>query len=392
MGGLRPVADVGIVGGGQLARMTLQAAVSLGVSTRVLAGNEGAPTTGVFAEVVRGAPTIERLEAFSRTCAVTTFEHEQVDPRDVEVLEGLGRAVRPGSATLRLATDKAAQRRAFAEAGLPVPAFAVARSVVDVVRFGGEHGWPLVAKAPRGGFDGRGVWFVDRAEDAVPALALAGGRLLLEPALLIEAEVAVVLARRPSGHITTYPVLATVQEAGICRVVQAPSGLPAALEAQAIGIAHSVAELTGSVGILAVELFVVGGRLIVNEIAARPHNSAHLTIDAAVTSQFENHLRAVLDLPLGATDLRAPAAAMANVLATDATTDPRAALPRALALGDVHVHLYGKAPRPGRKIGHVAVLGDDPHDAAARATAAADLLGAPGSSAEPSREAVPAWA
>jgi 5-(carboxyamino)imidazole ribonucleotide synthase len=284
----------------------------------------------------------------------------------------------PGATTLTCAVDKLVQRRTLQAAGLPVPVFDQARSAADVERFGDEHGWPVAVKTPTGGYDGRGVWLATDLAGAAEPLAL-GRTLLVEEGLDLSAELAVVLARRPGGETVVYPLLETVQRDGICQQVRVPAGVDQDLVTQARDVALAVAEAVEAVGILAVELFVAtDGRLLVNEIAARPHNSGHLSIEACETSQFENHLRAVLDLPLGSTELRRPAAVMANILATDETTDPHRRLSDALELGPVHVHLYGKASRKGRKIGHVTVLADTVPVAADLAVRAATVLGGPG--------------
>lgn len=368
---------VGIVGGGQLARMTVLAAGRLGVQVRVLATPKDESARAVWPHVEDGDPDDARvLERFSRECDVLTFDHESVDPEIVEALTVLGRAVRPGAASLRMC-DKAAQRAALATLGFPVPAFTVARTVAEIEEFARANGgWPVYAKAPRGGYDGKGVRLVDGSEQAMVALALArgGGPLLVEEALPVDRELSVLLARRPGGEMVVYPVTETFQRDGVCRATAAPAAIDTSLALDAVELARSIATHIDHVGLLAVELFVVDGRIIVNELAARPHNSGHWTIDGAVTSQFENHLRAVLDLPLGDTSPRAAAVAMVNVLGPADGRDPADGLARALAVEGAHVHLYGKRPRPGRKLGHVTVLASDVATALHRASRAVDAL------------------
>ncbi|HUF33004.1 MAG TPA: 5-(carboxyamino)imidazole ribonucleotide synthase [Acidimicrobiales bacterium] len=364
---------VGMVGAGQLARMTAQAAVSLDVRMRILAGPDEVPVTPAGVEVARGATTPAELIAFGRTCDVVTFDHEGVAAASVAAVEAEGIAVRPAGRTLALAVDKSEQRWRLAEAGFPVPTFAVAEDRSAVADFVERHGPAVVVKAATGGYDGRGVWFVEGADEAVAVLERCG-RVVLEPVLDLDRELAVIVARRPGGEAVVYPVVETVQRAGICREVLAPARVDPAIAAEAAEVARGIAEHLDATGLLAVELFVVDGAVLVNELAARPHNSGHLTIEGAVTSQFENHLRAVLDWPLGPTDLRAPAVAMANVITESSDDDLHARLPDALALGPVHVHLYGKSPRPGRKVGHVTVLADDLDVAADLARRAADVL------------------
>lgn len=375
---------VGIVGGGQLARMLAEAATPMGIHVRVLAapGDEGA--TEVVPDVQLGAPDDpDALRSFAATVDVVTFDHENVDHDTLAALEAEGVAVRPGVGTLRY-SDKAHQRVAFAAAGLPVPPFAVVDPVADrataqamAAAFAAEHGGDdgrVVAKASRGGYDGRGVWML-AADDLAAFLAdYDGAPLVLEPRLALQREVAVLVARTPSGRTATWPVLETVQVDGMCDEVFLPAPIDAEQAERAAQVATKVAELTGAVGVLAIELFVVDGEVLINEIAPRVHNSGHLTIEGTATSQFAQHLRAVLDWPLGPTEPAAPVAVMVNVVGGP-EGDPRARQPEALArVPEAHLHLYGKTSRPARKIGHVTVLGDDLARTRAAANLAADLL------------------
>ncbi len=374
---------VGIIGGGQLARMLAEAATPLGIHVRVLAapGDEGA--VEVVPDVQVGEPDdADALRSFAATVDVVTFDHENVDHTTLAALEADGIAVRPGVDTLRF-SDKAHQRVAFAAANLPVPAFEIVDPVADPAAavavaeaFGAEHGHGdlLVVKASRGGYDGRGVWMLGPSELPGFMAEYRGAPLVLEPRLPLEREVAVLVARRPSGQTATWPVLETVQVDVMCDEVFLPAPIDDDLAATAAQVAATVAEVTGAVGVLAIELFVSDGRVLINEIAPRVHNSGHLTIEGTRTSQFEQHLRAVLDWPLGPTDPVAPVAVMANVVGGP-DADPRDRQPLALArVPEAHVHLYGKTARPARKIGHVTVLGDELDDARTRANLAADLL------------------
>ena len=368
---------VGIVGAGQLARMTVQAAIPLSVRVRLLAARADDSAALVWPDVMLGAPdSAGALREFAAGCDVLTFDHELVDPAILAMLEADGHRLRPGAAALLLAQDKGEQRTRFAARGLPVPPFRMVRTAADLTDFAAEYGWPVVVKARRGGYDGRGVWVV-AGEDAMTGLLETVARdvdLMVEPWLRIERELAVLVARRPDGESVSYPPVETVQVDGICHEVLAPALTPPGLTAAAERLALDVAGMIGAVGILAVEMFVVDGALLINELALRPHNSGHLTIEGATTSQFENHLRAVLDWPLGSTALTAPAVAMRNVLGGPAGTDPAARLPEALAIENAHVHLYGKAARPGRKLGHVTVLAESRDEARARARRAGLLL------------------
>ncbi len=372
-----PRPRVGMVGAGQLARMTYQAAISLGLTLRVLAARAGDCAARIGADVELGDPdSFERLSAFAAGCDVLTFDHELVDPQQLAALEAAGHRLYPSAATVALAQNKRRQRATFGAAGLPVPPNQVVMSPDDLLRFAAARGWPVVAKAARGGYDGRGVWVL---EDAAAAERLwqetsrRGVELLVEQWVPIERELAVLVARRPGGEQVVYPVVETVQVEGICREVVAPAPVSPALAAEAQRIARRVAELSGVTGILAVELFLAEGRLLVNEIATRPHNSGHYSIEGCYTSQFENHLRAILDWPLGNPALVAPCVVMVNVLGRS-TEDLHPNLPAALAVDGVRLHLYDKEPRPGRKLGHVTALGADPDETRARAREAAERL------------------
>ena len=379
MGNFDPVAaQVGFVGAGQLARMTVQAAIPLGVTVRVLATRPDESAALICPHVTLGVPTsLRALSALAELSEVVTFDHELVDAALLRRLEGDGRCLRPSAAVMAVAQDKVRQRIAFATLGLPAPPHRRARDLCEVTAFAEEHGWPVVLKSRRGGYDGRGVWTVESpaaAERVLARAAATGHYLMAEPWIPIEREVAVIVARRPGGESVTYPVVETVQANGICREIVAPAAVPAALAAEAQEMARRVADGIEAVGILALELFVADGRLIVNELAARPPNSGHYSLGGCVTSQFENHLRAVLDWPLGSPALLAPAVATVNVIPDGQVSDLQSALPAALAVEGVQVHLYGKEPRPGRKLGHVTALGDDPAEVRARAHRAAALL------------------
>jgi 5-(carboxyamino)imidazole ribonucleotide synthase len=375
--------SVGIVGAGQLARMLCEAASALDIRTVVLAEHPDDAAVGTADEVVVGVPShAKALRLLAERCEVVTFDHELVELEILGALVADGVTLRPGVATLEMAVDKAEMRTRLSAAGVPVPAYRILDSPdpAAVADFAGTHGWPLVVKATRGGYDGRGVWTVadiDEATEVCRRADEAGTPLLVEELVAIEAELAVQVARRPGGETRSWPVVETAQVDGVCREVLVPGRLDPAMVAAAAELAGRVAEVAGSVGLLAVELFASPDGLVVNEVAARPHNSGHWTIEGAVTSQFENHLRAVLDLPLGATGTTAEQVASVNVFGSAEANDPGAALAGALSVDGAHVHLYGKGPRPGRKLGHVTVCGDDANDVRARAWAAARALGTP---------------
>jgi 5-(carboxyamino)imidazole ribonucleotide synthase len=356
---------VGMVGGGQLARMTHQAAISLGQSLRILALSADDGAALVAPDVHIGEHTdLDALRAFAKGCDVVTFDHEHTPSGHIEALVADGVTVAPSAAALRYAQDKRAMRQRLGELGIPIPRWGSADQAEEI-------GWPVVAKAVRGGYDGRGVWIVERGE------AFPDVEVIVEERVPLRRELAALVARSPFGQVAAYPVVETVQRDGICVEVLAPApGLSPerAIEAQQLAI--RLAKELDVVGLLAVELFETEDRLLVNELAMRPHNSGHWTIEGARTSQFEQHLRAVLDYPMGDTGPTAPAVAMANVLGGEPggiSIDERLHHLFASDPG-VKVHFYGKQVRPGRKIGHVTALGEDMASVRERAARAARWL------------------
>lgn len=382
---------VGIVGAGQLARMCQPPAIELGISLRVLAAAPDDSAALVIPDVVVGDHTdLDDLRRLAVGCDVVTWDHEHVPGSHIATLAAEGVAVRPGASALRYAQDKGDMRRRLTELGVPCPEWVDLEPADDPKRtlaeFGARVGWPLVLKASRHGYDGKGVWTIDGLDDAADLLA-SGTAMLAEELVPIARELAVDVARNPSGDLAAWPVVETVQREGICVEVLAPApALGAALESEARSIARTVAEALDVAGVLAVELFeTTDGRLVVNELAMRPHNSGHWTIEGSRTSQFEQHLRAVLDLPLGDTAVTAPVTVMANVLAGGGDLEPAGLDERlATALGtwpDAKIHLYDKSWRPGRKVGHVTAQGNHRDIVRERAVAAASFLaqGDPGS-------------
>ena len=366
-----------VIGGGQLARMMAQPAIALGLPLRLLAEGEGVSAAQVIPDQLVGDyRDLTTLQKVTEGCAVVTFDHEHVPTEHLHALEADGVAVRPGPDALVYAQDKGLMRERLAELGVPCPRNAIVASIGDVEAFG----LPCVLKTTRGGYDGKGVWVVRSAEEAAAAFATAertGVRILAEELVDFRRELSAIVARSPSGQAAAYPVVQTTQLDGICHEVVAPApDLPEELAGQAQAIALRVAGELGVTGILAVELFESSdGRILVNELAMRPHNTGHWTQDGAVTSQFENHLRAVMDLPLGSPAPRARWSVMVNILGghTAAGAAPLwDGYPHALAR-DPHlrVHLYGKELRPGRKVGHVNAYGDDLEDCLERARHAA---------------------
>lgn len=365
---------VAIIGGGQLARMIAEPAAALGIPLRLLAEAPGVSAAQVIPDHQVGDYTdLATLRQVTEGCEVVTFDHEHVPTEHLHALEGDGIAVRPGPDALVHAQDKAVMRAALGRLGVPCPRNAVVGSIDDVEAFG----FPCVLKTTRGGYDGKGVWFVTSAAEATEAFETAeatGVALLAEELVDFRRELSALVARSPSGQVAVWPVVASEQRDGICREVIAPApDLDPDLAVQAEQVAMTIAGELGVVGVLAVEMFeTTDGRVLVNELAMRPHNTGHWTQDGAVTSQFENHLRAVLDLPLGAPDARARWTVMVNILGGAGNGPLYAGYPHALARDPrLRVHLYGKELRPGRKVGHVNAYGDDLEDCLERARHAA---------------------
>lgn len=386
MDGAHRAHRIGFVGAGQLARMAGEAASALGISMAVLAERPDDAACAVAAEVVVGSPDDPAtMRAFTELCEVVTFDHEQVDLGIVAGLQAEGGLLRPGADTLELAVDKAHMRAVLDAAGVPVPAYRIVEAGPDrapealeeVSAFAAEHGWPVMLKAARGGYDGKGVWPVADPAAASAVLDEVQGKVVVEELVPFDAELAVMVARRPSGASAAWPAVETAQVGGVCREVLVPGRLAHDVVDAASALGQKVAEIAGAVGVMAVEMFWSEGRLLVNEVATRPHNSGHWTIEGAVTSQFENHVRAVLDLPLGSTAPQHHQVASVNVFGGPDGGDPATLLARGLAVEGAHVHLYGKGARPGRKLGHVTVCGDDAELVRARAWSAALALGTP---------------
>ena len=365
---------VAVIGGGQLARMLAEPAAAMGIPLRLLAEVEGVSAAQVIPDhTVGDYRDLETLRAVTKGCTVVTFDHEHVPTDHLHALES-HLAVRPGPEALVHAQDKAVMRERLAALGVPCPRNAVVTSPDEVTAFG----YPCILKTTRGGYDGRGVWRVDTADESADAFAAAesaGVQVLAEELVDFRRELSALVARAPSGQVAAWPVVESVQRNGICAEVVAPApGLDPRLALEAQRVAMRVAAELDVTGVLAVELFeTTDGRILVNELAMRPHNTGHWTQDGAVTSQFENHLRAVLDLPLGAPDARAPWTVMVNILGGDDETGRLYdGYPHALARDPrLRVHLYGKGLRPGRKVGHVNAYGDDLEDCLERARHAA---------------------
>ncbi|MGN6324965.1 5-(carboxyamino)imidazole ribonucleotide synthase [Pseudolysinimonas sp.] len=362
---------VGVIGGGQLARMMVPPAIALGLDIRVLAEVEGS-SAAIAASAVGDYTDAATVLAFAREVDVVTFDHEHV-PQDVlAALVAEGIAVHPKPEALAVAQDKLVMRRRLTRIGAPVPDWAEVGSAAELGAFLEDYGGRAVVKTPRGGYDGKGVRVVETADGADDWFA-AGGPLLVEELVDFRREVSQVVARRPSGEVRAWPLVETVQKDGVCSEVFAPAPDAGELPAAAAALAVRIAEELDVTGVLAVELFeTADGGLSVNELAMRPHNTGHWTIDGAVTSQFEQHLRAVLDLPLGDTSPTAPWSVMINVLGGPEGQTMPERYPVAMAdRPEVKLHSYAKSSRPGRKVGHVTAIGEELDDVLARARAAA---------------------
>ena len=404
-----PSAKVAMIGAGQLARMTYQAAIDLDIELMVLATSVKDSAVLGGAGYVLGTPDrLSDIEAVAAGADVVTFDHELVSPSNLVVMQERRYNIQPHPLALYLAQDKLEARQSLSSKGFPCPAFSAVGSEYDVARFAERHGWPVVLKARHGGYDGRGVrvvggvdqldgisWLLATGDTGVtgragepdkePVGESAKGSVkekVKEPAYIVEehidisVELSIIVARSPSGEVVVYPPVQTTQSEGICRYLVMPAPLPGRISKQARDLAESIVVDINATGIVAVEMFLASsGQLLVNELALRPHNSGHATIEASMTSQFQQHLRAVLDWPLGSTDMRVQAAAMVNLIGGEGSTDLLSGLRAALAVPGASIHLYGKDARPGRKLGHITATADSVEEALQNAIRAASCFG-----------------
>ena len=342
---------VGVIGAGQLARMSIAPATALGVDLLLLAADSNDSGAQITNHIVGDYTDLETVRAFASKCDVVTFEHELIPLSIIKTLEADGVVVRPSSASFIYSQDKAAMREKLH--AYPAPKFQIVADASTISEY------PVIAKAISGGYDGRGVWKVN-SQSELAELLKETGKLLVEELIAFDYEIAVMVARSPHGQATTWAPTQTVQKDGICVMTVSPAPqLSVALSEKAQKLALDVAAEVNVVGVMAVEMFVKGDQLFINELAMRPHNSGHWTIEGSHTSQFEQHLRAVLDLPLGDPSMTAPVAVMGNVLGGEKTDMYRPYLHLMARTPALNFHHYKKDVRPGRKIGHVTLLGED---------------------------------
>lgn len=371
---------LGILGGGQLARMSAEAASQLGVEVSILEKEAGSPAGRIAArETTGGWLDFAQLAAFAEGTLAVTLENEFVDVAALEWLEARGVPVYPSSRTLATIQDKFEQKSFMRAAGLPVPDFVAVSSAEDVTRAAQEWGWPLVLKGRRNSYDGYSNATLRGADEVTPAFERLGfpeRTLYVERWAPFTRELAVMVARGRDGQMVVYPVVETVQRNHICHIVRAPASSAPQVAQKAAEIGRRLIEALDGVGVFGVEMFEMeDGTVLCNEIAPRPHNTGHYSIEACVTSQFENHVRAALGLPLGSAEMIAPAAVMVNTLGVRNGPAEARGMAHALAIPGAHVHVYGKlATREGRKMGHITALGASVADAEAIARSAADAL------------------
>lgn len=378
----RPKASrtLGIVGGGQLAKMLAQSAAQFGCDVVILERNHHSPAANLATETVIGDwDNPESLLVLGSMVDIVTLENEFVDADSLAALEQFGHRLWPSAATIRTVQDKLLQKSALAAAGLPVPRFIDAPDRAAVAAAAKQFGWPLLLKKRRNGYDGKGNFTLRSAADIDSGWSQLNGEtnaLYVEEFCPFDRELAIMLTRGQDGAIVAYPVVETMQRDHICHVVKAPAAVAPEIAARAADIARKAVEAVGCVGTMGVELFLTkGGDILINELAPRVHNSGHYTIEACVCSQFENHVRAVMGWPPGSPALRAPAAVMVNLLGAAKGSGAPHGLAQALAIPGAHPHIYGKSvSAPGRKMGHVTALGKNLDEALASARRAADLI------------------
>ena len=371
---------LGVVGGGQLAKMTALAALQLGCEVVVLERNNYSPAAQLATHSLVGNwDDPEALMKLATQVDVVSIENEFLDPDALEVIESAGRRLYPSTATLRRVQDKLVQKQTLAQAGLAVPRFAAVNDRHELLAFADDSGWPIVLKTRRNGYDGKGNFTVGAAQQIDVAWNSLGGdrhALYVEEFCPFASELATIITRGADGSVAAYPVVETVQLQHICHLVKAPAPVTRAIAGKAALLAMQAIEAIEGVGSFGVEMFLThDGNVLINELAPRVHNSGHYTIEACICSQFENHVRAVLGWPLGSTAMIAPAAVMVNLLGANRGPGAPRGMTRALGIPGAHVHVYGKAMSGvARKMGHVTALGTHLAEAEAIARRAAECI------------------
>jgi 5-(carboxyamino)imidazole ribonucleotide synthase len=346
--------------------MMIAPATNLGIELKVLAETENS-SAAIATTLVGDFTDLETVTNFAKTVDVITFDHEHVPLEILQQLEQQGISVQPPSKALAHAQNKLVMRQALEKIGAPNPVWEAVSTASQLDQFIKEHGPEVIVKTPIGGYDGKGVRVVSSSDQVSDWLedqmiTSLGGRLLVEQKVQFKRELAQLSARNPNGEFASWQVVETRQKNGVCSEVLSPAPrIDAELSAKAVQIAKLISESLGVTGNLAVEMFETeSGELLVNELAMRPHNSGHFTIEGSVTSQFEQHLRAVLNFPLGKTDPLKPVAVMANLLGVSDSKNFMDNYPEVMKkFPGIKIHCYGKAPRLGRKLGHITVVGED---------------------------------
>jgi 5-(carboxyamino)imidazole ribonucleotide synthase len=372
---------LGILGGGQLAKMLASAAYRMGLNVSIIEKGAETPAGDMTKhDFTLGWDNSEELDRFINSSDIITLENEFIDPEILEYIEGY-RKVYPSAATMRLVQDKYIQKKTFQNAGLPTPIFDILPAAERGVQFGLEHGFPFVIKARKYGYDGYGNATVFNDDEIVKALDILSSSTIKRPLMAekfvdFQKELAVIVARSISGNVQVYPCVETIQYRHICHQVIAEAAINPSIKKKAQEVSLAAVEAIGGVGVFGVELFLDNNEnILLNEIAPRPHNSGHYTIEGCCTSQFENAIRAILDLPLGSSKLIAPAACMVNLLGKRSGKGTPESITEALRHDDVALHLYNKKEsRVGRKMGHITALGNSQDEAIVKAQSAADAI------------------
>ncbi len=376
----KPGKRIGIIGGGQLAKMTALSALKFGCDIHILECKPEAPATNLARKTFIGDwDNPNDLLKLAEYSDVITLENEFVDANSLAELEKSRHALFPTAKSIGLVQDKYIQKKTLQEAGLPLASFRAIESREEIIDLAKEFNWPLVIKTRRNGYDGKGNATVDNESEIDAAWDKLDGdnrTLYAEAFCPFASELAIIITTSRSGEVATYPLVESVQRNHICHIVRAPASVSDSIAKNATDIAQRAVIAIGAVGSFGVEMFLTkDDEVIINELAPRVHNSGHYTIEACECSQFENHVRAVLGWPLGSTEMVKPAAAMVNLLGQDYGSGRPAGFDEALAIPSVHIHIYGKKlSMPGRKMGHVTALGDTLSAAEEAAQAAADVL------------------